>query len=148
MASMSRENIGFTSKGYNRSEVDFVLDRSFTQFGQQSEETEKTVEQFFVDYEDLFFQIPVEGETNSHEYLVKKSSELSRLYSSGSSLEDIQPLLDEITMLRSQSVVDQQTIVDLRTQLATIGVNGSDTATVASLRTELAEALNESNQQI
>lgn len=145
---MSRENIGFTSKGYNRSEVDFVLDRSFTQFGQQSEETEKTVEQFFVDYEDLFFQIPVEGETNSHEYLVKKSSELSRLYSSGSSLEDIQPLLDEITMLRSQSVVDQQTIVDLRTQLATIGVNGSDTATVASLRTELAEALNESNQQI
>ena len=148
MASMSRENIGFTSKGYNRSEVDFVLDRSFTQFGQQSEETEKTVEQFFVDYEDLFFQIPVEGETNSLEYLVKKSSELLRLYNSGSSLEDIQPLLDEITMLRSQSVVDQQTIVDLRTQLATIGVNGSDTATVASLRTELAEALNESNQQI
>ena len=58
---------------------------------------------------------------------------------------DIQPLLDEITLLRSQSVVDQQTIIDLRTQLAVMGRDESSSEKVMSLRTELAEALNESN---
>ena len=139
----TRVNIGFQTRGYNRTEADFVLDRSFSQFGQREDVTEKTVEQFFIDYEDLFYQIPVEGEINSHEYLVKKSSEL---YNINNTLEDIQPLLDEITMLRSQSVADQQLIIDLRTQLATTGVNPSDTSEVATLRAELAEAINESDQ--
>ena len=139
----TKVNVGFESKVYNRAEADFVLNRSFSQFGQREEITEKTVEQFFVDYEDLYYQIPVEGEINSHEYLIRRSSEL---YKIGDTLTDIQPLLDEITLLRSQSVADQQTIIDLRTQLATAGVSGTDTETVAVLRTELAEALNESNQ--
>lgn len=139
----TKVNVGFESKVYSRAEADFVLNRSFSQFGQREEITEKTVEQFFVDYEDLYYQIPVEGEINSHEYLIRRSSEL---YKIGDTLTDIQPLLDEITLLRSQSVADQQTIIDLRTQLATAGVSGTDTETVAALRTELAEALNESNQ--
>ena len=139
----TRVNVGFESKVYSRAEADFVLDRSFSQFGQQEPVTEKTVEQFFIDYEDLYYQIPVEGDINSHEYLIRKSSELVNIEST---LQDIQPLLDEITLLRSQSVADQQTIIDLRTQLATMGVSGTDTETVATLRSELAEALNESNQ--
>ncbi len=139
----TRVNVGFESKAYNRAEADFVLDRSFSQFGQQEPVTEKTVEQFFIDYEDLYYQIPVEGEINSHEYLIRRSSELYRI---GDTLTDIQPLLDEITLLRSQSVVDQQTIIDLRTQIATAGLSSDKSDRVASLRTELAEALNESNQ--
>lgn len=137
----TKVSVGFQSKVYDRSEADFVLDRSFSQFGQQEQPvTEKTVEQFFVDYEDLFYQIPVEGEINSHEYLIRKSSELYKL---GDTLVDIQPLLDEITLLRSQSVVDQQTIVDLRTQLAMTGQSSDKVETIASLRTELAEAIME-----
>lgn len=116
-------NIGFQAKGYDRTEADFVLDRSFSQFGQQEPVTEKTVEQFFVDYEDLYYQIPVEGEINSHEYLIRKSSEL---YKIDNSFGDIQPLLDEITMLRSQSIADQQTIIDLRTQLVLTGTTTSE----------------------
>lgn len=136
-------NLGLTSKVYGRKEIDSIIDREFKQFGQSEELEEKTVDQFFVDYEDLFYQIPVEGSVNSHEYLVKKSSEL---YKVNTSTSDIQPLLDEITLLRSQSVVDQQTIIDLRTQLATTGRSETDTETISSLRTELAEAINESNQ--
>ena len=136
-------NLGLTSKVYGRKEIDSIIDREFKQFGQPEELEEKTVDQFFVDYEDLFYQIPVEGSVNSHEYLVKKSSEL---YKVNTSTNDIQPLLDEITLLRSQSVVDQQTIIDLRTQLATTGRSETDTETISSLRIELAEAINESNQ--
>lgn len=139
----TKVNVGFESKVYNRAEADFVLNRSFSQFGQQEPVTEKTVEQFFIDYEDLYYQIPVEGEINSHEYLIRKSSELVNI---GNTLQDIQPLLDEITLLRSQSVADQQTIIDLRTQIATAGLSSDKSDRVASLRTELAEALNESNQ--
>ena len=138
----TKVNVGFESKVYDRTEADFVLDRSFSQFGQREEVTEKTVEQFFIDYEDLYYQIPVEGEINSHEYLIRRSSEL---YKINDTLTDIQPLLDEITLLRSQSVADQQTIIDLRTQLAASG-QSTDSDRVAALRTELAEALNESNQ--
>lgn len=141
----TRVSVGFEAKGYDRTDLDFVVDRTFSQFGQQEEVSEKTVEQFFVDYENLFYQIPVEGEINSHEYLIRKSSEHYHL---DTSFEDIQPLLDEITLLRSQSVVYQQTIVDLQTQLATAGIGPGDTEKVATLRTELAEALNESDQQI
>ena len=139
----TKVSVGFESKVYNKAEADFVLDRSFSQFGQPEPVTEKTVEQFFVDYEDLFYQIPVEGNINSHEYLIRKSSELYHLEDG---LTDIQPLLDEITLLRSQSVADQQTIIDLKTRLATAGISSTGTDKVAALRTELAEALNESNQ--
>lgn len=141
----TRVSVGFEAKGYDRADLDFIVDRTFSQFGQQEEVSEKTVEQFFIDYENLFYQIPVEGEINSHEYLIRKSSELYHL---DTSYENIQPLLDEITLLRSQSVVYQQTIIDLQTQLATTGIGSGDTEKVAILRTELAEALNESNQQI
>ena len=136
----TRINIGFESRAYNRGEADSVLNRTFSQFGQQEEISEKTVEQFFVDYEDLFYQIPVEGEINSHEYLIRKSSELYKL---DTAAEDIQPLLDEITLLRSQSAVDQQTILDLRMQLATAGKSEDSSMTITALRSNLAAAIME-----
>ena len=136
-------SVEFEKRVYQKQPFNEVVDRQFHEFGQQPTESVKTVDQFFVDYENLFYQIPVEGSINSHEYLIKKSSELYRI---NTSTEDIQPLLDEITLLRSQSVVDQQTIIDLRTQLATTGRSETDTEVVSTLRTELAEAINESNQ--
>lgn len=142
MENNNRVNVELKTKVYNRSEADFILDRTFSQFGQQEEVSGRTVEQFFIDYENLYYQIPVEGDINSHRYLIQKSSELVDLEETE---PDIQPLLDEITLLRSQSVVDQQTIIDLRTQLAVLGRDESSSEKVMSLRTELAEALNESN---
>lgn len=113
-------NLEFTPRVYEKGMVNQVLDRSFKQFGQVNEETTKTVEQFFQDYEDLFYQIPVEGETGSHQYLIEKSSQL---YNAGNEMEDIQPLLDEITNLRSQSVQDQSTILELQARLNSSAAN-------------------------
>jgi len=94
-----------------------VLDRTFKEFGQKDVESEKTVEQFFLDYDDLYFLIPASGETGSHQYLIEQSS---KLYSLTGSMDDIQPLLDEITLLRSQSLANQQTIIELSQKLAEI----------------------------
>lgn len=115
----STRDISFIPRVYEKDKASIVLDRTFQEFGQPAEEVqERTVDQFFADYEDLYFQIPIEGATGSHQYLVEKSSEL---YKAGESLVDIQPLLDEINLLRSQSINDQTTIVELRTKLAGLG---------------------------
>jgi len=67
-----------------------------------------TVNQFFDYYNQLFFDIPKFGETNSHEYLIKTSQEFI-----GQSLvnEEIQALTAEITNLRQELLdVTQQAI--------------------------------------
>jgi hypothetical protein len=65
-------------------------------------------------YEDLYFQIPAEGETNSHEYLIRRSSEIFQL---GQDITNLQPLLDEIGDLRIQLLEANNRIFDLENQL-------------------------------
>ena len=67
-----------------------------------------TIDDFFQLYEDLFYQIPKEGDTNSHRYMLERSAEYLGVIVSQ---DDIQALLDEITNLRQQ-VVDSQTALD------------------------------------
>ncbi len=58
-----------------------------------------TVEDFFQYYEQLFFQIPVSGSINSHQYLVNRSQE----YLGGSVIDaEKQALIEEINSLRQQ----------------------------------------------
>ena len=110
--------IDFVPRVYSRKDIQSVVDRKFREFGQVEEEDLNTsVEQFFVDYSRLYYLIPITGSTNSHQFLIEKSSEL---YSPDQTSLDIQPLLDEITLLRSQSVADQQTILNLQTELASV----------------------------
>lgn len=112
---MERFKVEFEKRVYNKKAFNDVVDRSFREFGQTPTESIKTVDQFFLDYEDLYYQIPVTGSVNSHQYLVEKSS---LLYRAEESLMDVQPLLDEITALKNQIVQDQQIIADLQVQLA------------------------------
>lgn len=107
--------IDFIPRVYDKKASDSVLDRTFKEFGRKEEPVEKTIEQFFLDYEELYWLIPSEGETGSHQYLVEKSSQL---YQPAKELEDIQPLLNEITLLRSQSIQDQKQIIELTQQVA------------------------------
>jgi hypothetical protein len=75
----------------------------------QAEETPTfTIEDFFQLYEDLFYQIPKEGDTNSHRYILEKEADYLGVIISQ---DDIQALLDEITTLRQQ-VLDSQTALD------------------------------------
>ena len=92
-----------------------VVDTSFKTFTQPvPEEDTDTSEELFRLYEKLYYVIDVEGEENSHQYLVKKSSELLTF---DRVTEDIQPLLDEISQLREQLLLANQQIIDLETNV-------------------------------
>lgn len=112
---MERYSIDFNKRVYNKNSFQETVDRSFKEFGQQPSESIKTVEQFFEDYNELFFQIPATGSINSHQYLVERSSQL---YKADQEIIDIQPLIEEITALKLQNVEYLQQIADLRVQLA------------------------------
>lgn len=98
---------------YVKDQFDKVIDRSFKTYAQPAAvEEQPTVEDFFVLYEQLYFEIPVEGDTNSHRYLIERSSELVDFEKT---TEDIQPLLDEIATLREQILEYQQQLIEANT---------------------------------
>jgi hypothetical protein len=89
-----------------------VIDTTFTEFVNPTPApvAEATVEDFFRLYDTLFFQIPVTGEINSHEYLVKTSSE----YIGGDIISDNEKaLLEEINSLRQQLLEANQSLIDI-----------------------------------
>ena len=99
------------------STVDFnkVIDNTFKTFTQPvPEEDPDTPEELFRLYEKLYYEIDITGEENSHEYLVKKSSELLTF---DRVTEDIQPLLDEIAQLREENLALSQQVLDLETNI-------------------------------
>ena len=101
----------FSSIEFNK-----VIDSTFKTFTQPvAAEDPDTPEELFRLYEKLYYVIDVTGPINSHEYLVKKSSELLTF---DKVTEDIQPLLDEIAQLRQQNLGLNQQILALETNIA------------------------------
>jgi hypothetical protein len=97
---------------YNKRDYNIFIDTSFTELVPLQEElpSSLTVSDFFALYNTLFFDIPKNGETNSHEYLIQQSSEyLGR----GFIETDIQPLVDEITFLRQELLETKQQLTSL-----------------------------------
>jgi hypothetical protein len=96
-----------------------VVNTQFNQLlNQQGTETTQviTVDEFFVLYDEVFYQIPKEGETNSHRFILQREAEYLGVIIDQT---DIQALLDEITSLRQQ-VLDSQTLLkDLSTTTKT-----------------------------
>ena len=111
--------INLTKKAYNKNQYEKVIDTKFSQLANTPSPSTViptiSVEEFFQNYNQIFFQIPKEGETNSHEYLIKTSSEYINFTATN---EDIQALIDEINIL-------QQTNLELNQQLVDLQVTGS-----------------------
>jgi len=102
-----KKDVRIKKEVFVKKDFEKVVDRSFKSFVDDVAEEQTTVEEFFVLYDELFFEIPVLGETASHEHLIKRSSTLVEIEQD---TQDIQPLLDEIAVLREQ-------ILELQTQL-------------------------------
>ena len=107
------QKANFTKGVFNRTQYEQVIDTSFSQLVPPSssipDETLPTVEEFFQDYDSLFFQIPQTGE-NSHETLIVTSTD----YIGYQPLNDeIQALTEEITSLRTQLLESRQQLADL-----------------------------------
>ena len=69
-----------------------------------------TQNDFWILYEKFFYEIPKEGEINSHEYLAKTSGEYA---SYEPQAEEIQALLEEIAELRTENLEVRQEIADV-----------------------------------
>jgi len=71
-----------------------------------------SVDEFFNNYNQLFFDIPKTGETNSHEYLIKTSQ---AYIGDQQTNEEIDALIQEINGLRETVLQQQETIFNLTT---------------------------------
>lgn len=95
-------NVDLVKQIYGLNTYTKAIDTSFTELVTPTVEetpTTVTVDQFFEYYDQLFFDIPVSGSINSHQYLVNRSQE----YLGGSVLDaEKQALIEEINSLRQQ----------------------------------------------
>jgi hypothetical protein len=105
MANYPLNRIVFNKEAYEK-----TIDTSFSQVTPPAPPVEDTmtVEEFFNMYNALFYDIPVEGNINSHAYLVKTSGDY---IGTEAISEDVQLLLDEITSLREQLLAANQQIL-------------------------------------
>jgi len=101
-----------------KSNYNNVVNTSFTELTPPPipEEETVSVSQFFRLYDQLFYDIPPEGEINSHEFLIRRSTEYIGF--TEETPEEIQALLDEITNLRRNLLDTEQEVLDLRNQLS------------------------------
>jgi hypothetical protein len=113
------ENIRLNRVVFNKTDFTNTVNTAFTQLVAPPVPTGSafTVEDFFVEYENLFFQIPKQGETNSHEYLVTKSGEYINFEQTNA---EIQALLDEIAQLRQELLDASQSNFELEVELNTL----------------------------
>lgn len=108
MGNTSKERVDLIKKVYSKTEYPKIIDTKFSQLGvtsvpNQIEDT-FTVEEFFQKYNELFYEIPAYGPTNSHEYLVKTSGEYINFDQDN---EIIEALQKEIAQLRQDLLQEQ-----------------------------------------
>ena len=106
------EKINLNKQVFTKSQFNDTINTEFTQLVTSSVTTTEpniSVDQFFQEYQNLFYQIPKFGIINSHEYLIQTSGE----YVGEEQLNDtIQALIDEITQLREENLTLQQSIIN------------------------------------
>jgi hypothetical protein len=106
------EELNLFRQVYGQNTYRRVIDTEFRQLVEPEEITEDTVtvDRFFEIYEEIFFQIPLTGEINSHEYLVNRSSE----FIGGAVLTDNEKaLIQEINSLRQQLLEANTNLVEI-----------------------------------
>jgi hypothetical protein len=103
-------NYPLNKTAFNKEAYINTVDTSFAQVSTPPLPLEDTitVSEFFDLYNAIFYDIPANGSTNSHEYLVKTSGEYISFEQTD---EDIQALLDEITALRQENLELTQQVI-------------------------------------
>lgn len=101
---------------FNKQQYSKTIDTNFNELGVsnivEDIQSTVTVNDFFGYYNELFYDIPERGETNSHEFLVKTSGE----YINFNEQSDIvKALQEEITALRELNLELESNIIELKT---------------------------------
>jgi|TARA_R110002050_G_scaffold168851_2_gene300295 hypothetical protein len=109
------EKVYLNKQGFERRSYLNSIDTSFTQLIPPPPPVveETSIEEFFILYNTLFYEIPATGTINSHTFLIERSSEYIGFTEEKD--EDIQVLLNEITNLRQELLDTQQQVLSLQT---------------------------------
>ena len=111
------ENIPVQRAVYDKNRFSKVIDTQFRELNvTEIVAPEVTVEDFFVLYDELFFDIPKEGDINSHRYILQREAEYLGVKFADDI--DIQALLQEITDLRQQLLTAETENVNLTEQIS------------------------------
>lgn len=113
---MAETKIDLKKKVFSKSQYTKTIDTQFSELGvttlQEDLASQIDTTQFFQLYNDLFYEIPSNGETNSHEFLVKTSGEYINY---DQIQEEIEALRQEITGLREENLELQVEITRFQT---------------------------------
>ncbi len=110
------EKVNLNRQVFDKDKFNKTVDTSFSQLGVKKEDPSffdpqlGTVGDFFTLYSNLFYEIPKSGEINSHEFLIKESTEYTGFEQFN---EEINSLLLEIKDLREENLDLRQQIVNL-----------------------------------
>jgi hypothetical protein len=91
---------------YNKNRFSKVIDTQFREFAIETPTApEVTIEDFFNLYDELFFDIPKEGDINSQRYILNRTAEYLGVRLADDTNIDV--LLQEITTLRQQLLLTE-----------------------------------------
>lgn len=122
---MASEAVNLNKQVFEKRQYDRTINTSFTQLGQSTlvdtGSALPSVDQFFDYYNQLFFDIPKFGVTNSHEYLIKTSQD----YIGASNIvnDEITALIEEITQLRQENLELNQQLISVQTNAITASIS-------------------------
>ena len=120
---LNRQNTNITRTVFDKEKFNQTVDTQFSQLVDRDQPVPfdintATVGDFFALYNRFFYEIPKEGDVNSHYYLVETSGEYINFNKYQSEIEE---LLQEITDLRAANLELRQelsdTIVEFQTQI-------------------------------
>jgi hypothetical protein len=109
------EQIQLNKRVYGKITYPNIINTEFTQLLKPTPSEEDniiTIDQFFQAYNDLFYEIPLLGDYNTHQELVKRSTEY---IGTTQTSDEVEVLLEEINQLRLENLNLQQQIDDLTT---------------------------------
>ena len=111
------QNIKLNKEVFSKRQYQKTIDTSFTQLGvktiQEQIDEQPTVQEFFNLYNELFYEINELGPTNSHEYLIKTSSQYINFDENDELIEALQR---EIAQLREELLETQKQLADSSTK--------------------------------
>lgn len=97
-----KQKVNLNRKVFDKDKFGKTIDNSFQEIIPPADDLPAPapdIGQFFQDYATLFYDIPKLGDTNSHEFLIRQSSD----YVEGNVINaDIAALLEEINSLRQE----------------------------------------------
>ncbi len=103
------ENVDLNKEVFNKRDYEKTISTSFTQLGvktiQEQIDERPSVQEFFDLYNELFYEINELGPTNSHEFLIKTSTEYIAFDDNN---EIIEALQKEIADLRAELLEAQK----------------------------------------